>query len=395
MQVSKDAVIAFRLNGQGLSERADQDGLIEAAGRCGVQNTPPGSALLSLHARVHDLTRERMDEAVCVDKNLLQSWCMRGAPFFFPTADAPIFTTGVLPPTEQAMRHFIPGVVAAVDRLGIPLAEAAELAGDQISDVLAGRQLAIDELGACLAERIASMLPTRQREIWQEEGPYAAGQPLGQAVVHFCVRVLTLQGVVCFAPRADNKAPFVLVEEWLDRPIPAIDPQSARAELARRYLRCHGPSTRTGLAAWLGLHVSDIDPWWSPIHDELTPVDFSGKTWILTEDLDALQAPAKPNGVRLLPPHDPYTQLRDRETIVDGKYHREIWPTIGRPGAVLADGRIIGTWRPNKSGHKLTMIIKAFDSPGSSVQDSLQAEARQIAALRGASSVDVQFDNYR
>ena len=44
---------------------------------------------------------------------------MRGSPFYFPTADAPVFTTGVLPPTEEATRRFILGAGQSVDRLGL------------------------------------------------------------------------------------------------------------------------------------------------------------------------------------------------------------------------------------------------------------------------------------
>ena len=68
-----------------------------------------------------------MAAAVADDKSLLQSWCMRGAPFFFPTVDAPLFTTGVLPPSEAAMRHFIPGVEQAIGKLDLSLTEAVEL----------------------------------------------------------------------------------------------------------------------------------------------------------------------------------------------------------------------------------------------------------------------------
>lgn len=174
---------------------------------------------------------------------------MSGSPFCFPTVDAPLFTTGVLPPTEEAMRHLTYGVEPALDRLDMSMTEAVELTAAQIGDVLSGRRLAIGELGAELAERIARELPERQRDLWREEGPDAAGQPLGEGVVHFCVRILTLQGVVCFAPRAGNKAPFVLVDEWLGHPIPDVDPEVARAELLRRYLRCYGPSTRGDFAA--------------------------------------------------------------------------------------------------------------------------------------------------
>ena len=190
--VSKGDVIAFRLNAHHLAERLGEGELLEAAGRCGVQNSPPGSALLAMHARVRDLTQEQVAEAVAEEKSLLQTWCMRGSPFYFPTVDAPVFTTGVLPPTEEAMRHFILGVEPALDKLDMSLIEAVELTGAEIRDVLSGRQLAINELGAEIAQRIARKLPKKQRDIWEEEGPYAPDQPLGEGVVHFCIRILTL-----------------------------------------------------------------------------------------------------------------------------------------------------------------------------------------------------------
>ena len=393
-KVSRSDVIAFRLNAHHLIERLDESGLLDAAGRCGIQNSPPGSALLALNARVRNITQEQVREAIAEEKSLLQTWCMRGSPFYFPAADAPVFTIGVLPPTEEAMLHFIVGVEQTLGKLGISLTEAVELTGAEIHDVLSGRQLAINELGADLAKRIARKLPKKQRDIWEEDGPYGPDQPLGEGVVHFCIRILTLQRVVCFAPRTGNKAPFVLVDEWLGNPIPDIDPEVARADLLRRYLRCYGPSNRGDFAAWVGINAGDTDPWWSLIEDELTQVEFGRKLWILTEDLHALRSAPKPKGVRLLPPRDPYTQMRDRETIVDKKYHREVWKTVGEPGAVLANGEVTGIWRPRKSGRKLTITIKTFDSLPKREKKSLQDEAEQVAPLRGASSVDVEFESY-
>ena len=82
----------------------------------------------------------------------------------------------------------------------------------------------------------------------------------------------------------------------------------------------------------MGIHAGDTYPWWSQIESELTQVDFGGTSWILTNDLDALRSSPMMKGVRLLPPRDPYTQMRDRETIVEKKYHRELWRTVGEPG---------------------------------------------------------------
>ncbi|HSN36109.1 MAG TPA: winged helix DNA-binding domain-containing protein, partial [Arthrobacter sp.] len=78
-KVSTSEVVVFRLNAHHLTKRVGSDGLLEAAGRCGIQNSPPGSALLALHARVRDITQERVAAAIAEDKSLLQTWCMRGA----------------------------------------------------------------------------------------------------------------------------------------------------------------------------------------------------------------------------------------------------------------------------------------------------------------------------
>ncbi|WP_264159671.1 winged helix DNA-binding domain-containing protein [Actinomadura montaniterrae] len=97
---------------------------------------------------------------------------------------------------------------------------------------------------------------------------------------------------------------------------------------------------------------------------------------------------------RTAPPRDPYTQLRDRETIIDKQYHRDVWRAVGDPGTVLVDGEIAGVWRPRKSERKLTIRVTSFGSLPARNKKPLQAEAEQVATLRGASSVDVEFDSY-
>lgn len=389
VEVSRAEVVAFRLGAHSLTERLGDYGLVEATGRCGVQNSPPGSALIALGARVRGVTRERLDEVVAGQKCLLQTWAMRGAPFYVPTNEAAVFTAGVLPPTEASMRHLLPGLEPALGALDMSAAEAVELTGAEIHHVLSGRRLPINALGAETAERVAARLTTAQRSVWESQGPYGPGQRLGEGVVHFCVRILTLQGIVCFAPRAGNTAPLVLVEEWLGHPIPHLDPEAARADLLRRYLHCYGPSTRADFAAWVGVNAGDTGPWWESVEDELTPVGFRGRSWILSEDLERLRSTPQAAGARLLPPRDPYTQMRDHDTIVEKAYHRHVWKTVGDPGTVLVDGEVIGTWRPRKRGRTLTITVSAFGPLRARQGRHIEDEAEQIAVLRGATAVDV------
>lgn len=386
----RGSVIAFRLASHHLDVPLGERDLLTAAGRCGIQDTPPGSALLALHARVQGLSAGTITGAV-EDRSMLRTWSMRGAPYVVPTADADVYTTGVLPPTETALRHFVQGVEPAVDRLGLALSEVVDIVAAATCEVLPRRRLAINELGAEVAELILPRLTDPQREIWIEDGPYAEGQSIGEAVVHFCVRVLALRRIVCFAPRAGNQAPFVLTEEWLGHPAAEMDPVVSRAELLRRYLRCYGPSTRGDFAAWLGVRAGDVDPWWGCLEGELVEVDAGRTASVLTSDLDTLRTSTMPSGVRLLPPRDPYMQLRDRETIVDEAHQRDIWRTSGDPGTVLVDGEIIGTWRPRKRGHELRIDLTTFQALSRDRKEALAAEAERIGPLRSASSVAVDF----
>ncbi len=73
--------------------------------------------------------------------------------------------------------------------------------------------------------------------------------------------------------------------------------------------------------------------------------------------------------MRLVGPHDPYLQLCDGELLIADEARRKIlWPVLGRPGAIVADGEVAGTWRPRASGRKLTVRIDPWGPllPGSS-----------------------------
>ncbi|MDN5916266.1 MAG: winged helix DNA-binding domain-containing protein [Pseudonocardia sp.] len=389
-EVGTEQVTAFRVAAHHLHERMRGGSVPAAAGTCGLQDSPPGSALLALNARVDDVRPDALHDAV-EDRSLFHTWAMRGAPSFVPTADLAVFTTGVLPTGEKARRRFVLGIEQALEWLEMSLEEATARTRSVVRDVLAGRRLAIDELGAELAQVIAGDLPDATRRTWESEGPYAKGQPLGEGVVHFCLRILTLELLVCFAHRDGRKLPFVLTEEWLADGPPQVDPEAARAEIARRYLRCYGPSTRTDLAGWLGIAPGDAQPWWSAIEDELTEVRVDGRRrWLLTDDLDALISPPRASGVRMLPPRDPLLQLRDRDTLVaDPALQRRIWKTVGEPGAVLVDGRPAATWRPRKRGRTLSLTVEPFGQLTSAVRRGIEDESEAVAVLRGCTSVEL------
>jgi hypothetical protein len=62
-------------------------------------------------------------------------------------------------------------------------------------------------------------------------------------------------------------------------------------------------------------------------------------------------------GTRLLGPFDLFLQARDRSLLVgDPARAKVVWPVLGRPGVVLLDGEIAGTWRPRWSAAKRSAV---------------------------------------
>lgn len=173
-----------------------------------------------------------------------------------------------------------------------------------------------------------------------------------------------------------------------------VEPDEARAELVRRYLRSYGPSTARHFAEWAGISPKQADRAWKLVDRELAEVDFAGRrVWLCERDMPDLMSPPDPTGVRLLPPHDAYLNQRDRETLVpDGALRRRLWRAIGNPGVVLVDGQVAGTWRPRKRGDRLTITVESFAPLAAGAREETAAEADLIGALRECAVTEVLCD---
>ena len=93
--VGREQVLAFRASAQSLDRRRPATELAGVAGACGVQDTPPGNAEVSLAARL-DVDGPVVKEAVA-SKKLVLAWSLRGAPHVFPPEDFAVFTLGARP----------------------------------------------------------------------------------------------------------------------------------------------------------------------------------------------------------------------------------------------------------------------------------------------------------
>ena len=309
-----------------------------------------------------------------------------GAGAVFPTVDAGVFLTPLCAQPGEEPWIYTRGITGALDALGLdfydllPLVEAACacLEGETV--------LSKEALDRRLAGMIEPMLAPEVHPAWNSPSMY--GQPdrqtVGGAAVSFLLRPCSFRGKVVFGAREGIYPTFTSPARWLGRSLPN-HPDGVR-ELVRRFLRCYGPTQVSDFQSWLGCSPRQAKRLWGGIEDELAPVELDGKRrWVLAEDLNLLSQGEEGERLLLLGSHDPYLDLRDRELILPDKARqRQVWKTVGNPGAVLLGGRVIGFWSVRTRGDKLDAAVTLFEALEPTQRSRLEELAQGYAAFRGS-----------
>jgi hypothetical protein len=170
------------------------------------------------------------------------------------------------------------------------------------------------------------------------------------------------------------------IPDWPRRPAGvASDPTEAAEHLqpSRAYLRLLGPATPAEVAGFLDTTAATIKQHWP---EDAVEVSVEGRRkWLLGEVLEPAAV------VRLLGPYDLLVQCSDRDLLVPEAAHRkQLWPTLGRPGPLLADGEIVGWWRPRAKGKKLDLEVELWQ-PKAATKKAMGEQAERLAAHRGLS----------
>jgi hypothetical protein len=152
-----------------------------------------------------------------------------------------------------------------------------------------------------------------------------------------------------------------------------------RLDVVRAQLRLLGPTTPKLVAGYLDAPVKDVQARWP---EDAVEVDVDGeRRWLLVGDTDRLGDP--PEGTLLLGAFDLFLQARDRELLVpDRARAKELWRTIGRPGGVLVDGEIAGTWRARKAGSAVAVAVDLWSPVDPVERRAIGEQAERLAAFR-------------
>lgn len=293
------------------------------------------------------------------------AWTLRGAPTAYRRSQAAAVARATMPWSEVDAAKRIFDAAKPLKAADIAITDALERVGTEMRDVVRTPTVK----GDVSAELNRRLPEPYQRFCRSCDAEHLYEQPF---------RLGALWGGLELEP--DTSPPVLRrMPRWrgpTKRIDPALDPVRAALHLL-------GPTTPKYVAGYIDTPVREIKARWP---DDVVSVDVDGEERsILADDADALADPADvAKTVRLLGNYDLYLQVRDRELLVsDADRRKELWPVLGRPGAILAGHEIAGVWRPRTSGSTLRLEIEKWGSMSKAVRSAVDAEGERLAEFRG------------
>jgi hypothetical protein len=134
-----------------------------------------------------------------------------------------------------------------------------------------------------------------------------------------------------------------------------------------------------------GTRARDMNRALATVAEPLAEVDVEGRRCLVLErDVGVLVAAEPPEGVRLLPGFDPFTNELPRkvEAAMPVARHAEVHRTAGWvTPLVIVDGRIAGTWELKANGAKASVEVRPWGRWRGGARKELEAEVDRIAAF--------------
>jgi hypothetical protein len=371
MKVTREQVIAYRIAAQGLHREATSVGDL-AVLDIGVQEAMGHPAALAFAARLEVGTDVGPDAiAIGPGHRLALAWTLRGAPHVHRRKDLDAVAGALWPLSEADARGRLNETGPSVKKAGIDALEQFTLAVDAMRKVVSS-----PTAKGAASTAVTKLIPT----VMRRDCRACKTSHISDSAMRAAAPAAGLEIEPATAP------PVLLRRRGAKLPTEP-DPK-AIAALGVRYLELLGPATVGEFAGYLDARRADVAETWP---DDLAEVSVDGRAaWLPDDRLDDLRRAPEPDLVRLLGPFDPYLQARDRNLIVPDKaVQKALWPVLGRPGALFADGEVVGTWRTKASAKKLTITVDAFAPLPASTWKRVDEEAGRVAQVRGLDDVEV------
>jgi hypothetical protein len=356
VRLSWQQALAWRMARHHLVRRAAPQDIVRVAGDiCGLHAQVMSSAELSLWARVDDLPRPAVGEALWTHRSLVKLWATRRTLHLLPADELSAWLAAL---------GTLPGGFGGASPADVNAITAA------VGQALDGRTLSREEL----ALEVGRLTGSAEYADWLRSSWGSA------------LKAASLRGLLCFARSEGTRVRFTSPASWLPGSCDPLPPADGLRAVTRRFLHAYGPATAADLGRWWMEARSGrrVLPMLETLGDELVEIDVEGRpAWVLAADLPDL-ATAQPDDVaRLLPAFDPWVIGMARcEPMIDTRYVGRVYRRQGWVSPViLVNGRIAGVWRHKRTGRRLAVELEPFEPLPAWTRRQLAAEIRRLATF--------------
>jgi uncharacterized protein YcaQ len=331
---------------------------------CGLQAQLLSAAELALSARIDGLTQESVRNALWVQKTLVRVWTVRGTIHVIPAEDLPLWMAAL-----GTRRYWESKEWLAREKV---TAKEATAVFDTVLGALGEKGSTRAEIADAVVARLGTRFRTKISSGWGE-----------------LLAPLMYMGKMCFGPSVGANVTFVRADKWV-RNWPRVDPEGARRELVRRFLRSYGPTTLDGISRWFGMKPAAFRPLLRSLEPEAVEVSIEGrKAWMLSADKSI--ARRRGSSVRLLAQYDCYViGSHPRDTITHEaartairSYKRGQWEGVVGVPVLLVDGIVSGVWERRERGGRIEIGVQPSIKLTVAQRRALKAEVARIGHFFG------------
>ena len=350
-----------------------------AGGLVGLHATDPVTVYLSARARMEDLSVSDLERTLYEERSLLRMIGMRRTLFVFPLDLAAVVRAACTEAIAEAQRR---RYAKLIEEGGITSNGRAWL-----EDAADATLQALESRGQAFGSELSREVPQLREKVSLGEGKKWAGTI---AMTTWVLFLLAAEGRIARGrPRGtwtSSQWSWAPAGSWLSDPLPEIDPETARAELASRWLAAYGPATVTDMKWWTGWTLGQTRTALAAIG--AAEVDLDGTPGIaLGNDLESEREP-KP-WAALLPALDPTVMGWKERHWYLGEHGPALFDRNGNAGpTVWWDGRVVGGWAGRSDGK---VAFRLLEDVGSDALRAIETEAERLERWLDGAKVTPRF----
>lgn len=345
----------------------------------GLHATDPATVYLALRARTRGIDPAAIEHALYETRSLLRMIGMRRTLFVLPLDLAAVVHAACTEAIARVQR-----------RRYAKMIEQAGIAGDGeawLDEAGAAALAALEARGESFAVELSREVPMLREKFHYGEGTTWAGS---QSMTSWVLFLLAAEGqVVRGRPRGAWTASqwsWVPAASWLRSPLRGLEPDEARAELARRWLRAYGPAPAADLKWWSGWSLTQTRAALAAVG--AVEIDLDGRGGVVLPDDTEATPPVEPFAA-FLPALDPTVMGWKERAWYLGDHEHALFDTNGNAGpTVWWDGRIIGGWTQRRDGE---IAFRLLEDVGADATAAIEGEVAELARWLGELRVAPRF----